>query len=80
MSPFFRQVFLGKNCRYRADGYAGSAVDAVIGKDVELRRFDMAGLVPARMNDIYRASVDARCIFDSDARFGDHNLTPRPVP
>src|SRR5207249_11612281 len=63
--PLVRGIVLEKDGVHRADGLAGGAVDAGPGVDVILLVF-LRGMDAADS-----AHVDARCVFDADARLGD---------
>ena len=58
-----RHVFLGKDRRHRTLGLAGTAIDALIRLDVEH--------LLAFIDAVHGTDVDARLVFDVDARFGD---------
>jgi len=64
--PPFRHVCVGVDGLDRAGRDTGSAIDAHLGVDVELR-------IPiGTMDAVDRTNVDARLVFCADARFGDH--------
>ena len=56
-------VFLREDRGYRALGLAGAAIDALVRVNEEL-------LLPL-INAIDGADIDARLVFDADARFND---------
>ena len=70
--PLFWKVFDGEDCRYRADWDAGTAVNAFIGIDVELRCSRKLAFVFSWMNTITRADVHARSILCAHTRFGNY--------
>jgi hypothetical protein len=62
VNPFGGNVFVGKDCAYRANGLAVSAVDAKVRDDVELL-FTLDKAVDG-------ANLNARFIFHSTTRIG----------
>src|SRR5713101_7271886 len=75
--PLLRQIFLGEDCRHRADRHTGAAVDALGGIDVQLRDFIIrrpavvVGATFCRMDTIHRANVHAGRVFGSDTRLSN---------
>jgi len=72
---------LFKNSGNGAGGFAGSAVDALIGIDVELLSGIESLLVLSGMNTVNWADVYTRSVFDADTRLGDnigHSLSILP--
>ncbi len=55
--PLFREIFEGENSGHRANGYAGSAIDAFGRVDVELRLGLEGRFVLARMDAVHGADI-----------------------
>ena len=70
--PFLWQVVEREDCRDRADRYAGTAVDAFDGVDIEQFGGVKPGGVFLGMDTIHRASVDAGGVLRSNAGFSDY--------
>src|SRR5271156_1105256 len=70
--PLFWQVVPSKYGRHRAYGDAGATVDTLHGVDEELLDLAILRFIFLGMNAIYRAGIDAGCVFCADARFCDH--------
>jgi len=70
--PLFGYVLIAEYSFYRAGRLACTAIDALIGMDVQnLSRF-VFGFVLTRMNAIHRTDIDARGVLCSDARLADY--------
>jgi hypothetical protein len=71
-SPLLRQVFHGKDGRDGADWNASATVDTLYRIDIDHFLGGKCRFVLLGVNAIYRTSIYARMILDSDARFCDH--------
>jgi hypothetical protein len=72
---------LFKNSGNGASGFAGPAVDALVGIDVELLSGLEFFLTLSRVNTVNWADIYTRSVFDADTRLGDdigHSLSILP--
>jgi hypothetical protein len=70
--PLFGEIFERENSSYRANGYAGAAIDAFSRMDIELRLRLESRFVLARMDTIHWTDIHASSVFCADARLGNH--------
>src|SRR6266704_5939738 len=84
--PLLRQVVQGEDRGDRADRYAGAAIDAFHGINVELRNAVerwpsvVVGRILLGVDAIYGTGVDAGGVFGTDAGFGNDKGHRPPPP
>jgi hypothetical protein len=69
--PLLRGFVESENRFHRARRHAGSAIDALIGVDIEHAGLSEPGFVLARVDAIDRTDIDASGILGPNARFTD---------
>src|SRR5581483_11705045 len=70
--PLFREVVEGEDGRDGANGNAGAAIDTFDGVDVEHLLVGVGGFFFLGVDAVDRASVNARRVLGTDARFRDY--------
>ena len=70
--PLFREVIKSEDRGDRTNGYTSAAIDALHRIDIKLGRVSEGCFIFPRVNAIDGACIDTRCVFDSDAGFGDY--------
>src|SRR2546421_11493459 len=70
--PLFRSCRLLKNGCNGTGGLASTAIYTLIRVDIKLLSLIKAFLILRRVDAVNRADIDARCIFDANARLSNH--------
>lgn len=80
--PLFREVIKSEDRGDRTNGYTRAAIDALHRIDIKLSFFREVHLIFSGMDAIDRARIDTRCVFHSDAGFGNYvgHLNLRLLP